>query len=72
METKDLIWECIWEIEHTFSKDDIENVSRDTLEQLIYKIDEKLHDAVEEDIPWWDKPDPDELANFQIELISVR
>ena len=72
METKDLIWECIWDIRNTLSRDDVTSIPRYQLEQLIIRVNDRLEQSVEGDIPWWDKPDPDELANFQIELISVR
>ena len=69
---KDLIWECIWDLQNTFSKDDIKNVSRRTLEDLIIRTTEKLQTIVEDDLAWWDLPSPDEMADFQLEVISVR
>lgn len=67
-QAKDLIWECLWDIQGTFARDDIKNVSRKTLEDLIMRTADKLQEIVEGDLAWWDLPDEDELMNFRVEL----
>ena len=68
METQaeNLVWECIHDIDNTFRKDDIHNVSHEELEELIIRIDDRLHVAVD-DVPWWER---DEIAEreFMVQL----
>ena len=62
-ETKDLIWECLEDIDRTFSKDDVHTADRKELEDLIIRLKDKLEIMARNETAWWDMPD-----DFMVEL----
>ena len=65
---KDLIWECIYCVDNATYKIGLAKLTHEELEELITCVYDKLQTIVDEDIPWWDKPDESELAEFRVEL----